>query len=405
MKNPFKKPTKEKERVKLFIYGESGAGKTFTSLSAFPNIALIDLERGAALYHSTFEFDVLNASTIEEIEEAIEFLRTEKHDYKTIVIDPITKLYEILTKKWSDRLFKYNKKSKGFKHEYYAMQPLDYKLLKDEWKDLVSRILSLDMNIVCTARLKSKYSEGEGEFMKKVGETFACEKDTDYEFDIVARLTTRGSNRIMQIEKDRDCRLGENQTIVNPTAELFAAAYPNLNTKSEPRRTKEQLQAIKESLYILNLKNGDLNKLCEENLKFSITGELTQEQAGKVIEMLNKKITTKNQEVIIKTEEVKEEIKEETPETVAVEEEAIKEKVFIPFGPPAGWVGDYSETEKPCPQCQKTLKFYCNAERAISKCSGCGVIFPDRQLIPEGEEKPKKNNNKKIKEEKVLCQN
>lgn len=396
MKNPFKKAEKKDERLKLFIYGDSGAGKTFLSLQ-FPAPAVIDTERGTVPYNSLFDFHVLNSSSIQEVEEAIEFLKTEKHDFRTLIIDPLTCLWESLQAKWSDIFFKHNKKSKGFKSEFYEFQTKDWMLIKEEWKELIRKILSLDLNIVCTARQKDKYSFSGGDFMTKSGETFDAEKNSIYHFDTVIKLQEAGNKRIATIIKDRGARLGFNQTILNPTIELFAAAYPNLNSKSEPRRTREQLQAIKECLSILCLQNGDLGKLCEENLGFFITGELTQDQAGKVIEMLNKKIaarvTIKEMEAI----ETEEDTTSEQPETE--EEPANKEKTY---GPPAGWTGDYSEKEKPCPQCQKPVKFYCSPDREISKCSGCGVIFPDSQLIPKGE-KPIKN--KKNKEEKVLCQN
>ncbi len=303
MKSPFKKAEKKDERLKLFVYGDSGAGKTFLSLQ-FPSPAVIDAERGTVPYNSLFDFHVLNTSTIQEVEEAIEFLKTETHEFKTLIIDPLTCLWESLQSKWSDILFKHNKKSKGFKSEFYEFQTKDWMLIKEEWKELMRKILSLDLNIVCTARQKDKYSFSGNDFMTKSGETFDAEKNSIYHFDTVIKLQQDGDKRIATIVKDRGARLGFNQTILNPTIELFAAAYPNLNAKSEPRRTKEQLQTIKESLQILNLKNGDLNKLCEENLKFSITGELTQEQAGKVIEMLNGLITSREE---VKNKDIKEE--------------------------------------------------------------------------------------------------
>lgn len=274
------------KRLKLFVFGDTGSGKTVLSLSCFPSVFCIDTEKGTEAYEDTFNFHYIRTRDIEKIEKIIDELNTTKHSFQTLVLDSLSMCWDAHITKWQQFFMARKKGKAGHKEDFYEMQISDWSLIKNDWKRIIRKVLDLDMNIVVTARSKEKMDKS----LNVIGETFECEKATVYYFDTVIKLISKNNSRIMQIIKDRGQRLGTSQTIVNPTAELFAAAYPNLGAKSEPRRTREQLQAIKECLQILCLQNGDLGKLCEENLKFSITGELTQEQAGKVIEMLNKKI-------------------------------------------------------------------------------------------------------------------
>ena len=49
VKNPFRKAKKQNRNLKLFIYGDSGTGKTTVALN-FPRPCVIDLEAGTTLY-------------------------------------------------------------------------------------------------------------------------------------------------------------------------------------------------------------------------------------------------------------------------------------------------------------------------------------------------------------------
>ena len=51
----FKKAETQADRLKMYIYGEAGTGKTVTSLQ-FPNPAVIDTEKGTTHYGKFFDF-------------------------------------------------------------------------------------------------------------------------------------------------------------------------------------------------------------------------------------------------------------------------------------------------------------------------------------------------------------
>lgn len=213
--SPFQKAQAPDRRLKLFLWGDSGAGKTTLALQ-FPKPVVIDLEGGADLYGGTFKFDVLRASTADEVMDAVQWLLTHRHPYQTLVIDPFTVYWDALQRKWSDIFLRRNKGSKGYKFEFYDLQPRDWMTIKSELKELVRRLVALDMTVIVTARQKIQYADGA--FMKAIGETFDGEKSLPYLFDTIVRLYRDDKGRFLgECLKDRSNRL--------PRGE-FEASYP-----------------------------------------------------------------------------------------------------------------------------------------------------------------------------------
>jgi len=243
-KSPFQKATMLSKRLKLFLWGDSGVGKTTLALQ-FPKPVVIDMEGGADLYGDAFEFEVLRATTADEVMEAVDWLLQHRHEHRTLVIDPITIYWDALQKKWSDIFLKRNKGSKGYRYEFYDLQPRDWMTIKAEFKELIRKLIALDMNVIVTAREKTRYKEGS--FMVAVGETFDGEKSLPYLFDTIVRLWKDPQGRFMgTCLKDRSNHL--------PT-EDFAASYAvfegvfgkeALARKAKPitLSTEEQKQAI-----------------------------------------------------------------------------------------------------------------------------------------------------------------
>jgi AAA domain len=203
--SPFQKAASTNKRVKLLLWGDSGAGKTTLALQ-FPATVVIDMEGGTALYSDDFSFDVLQATSADAVMSSVDWLLANPHEYRTLVIDPVTIYWEALQKKWSDIFLKRNKGSKGFKHEFYDLQPKDWMTLKGEFKELVRKLLRLDMNVIVTARQKTLYADSG--FMRKVGETFDGEKSLPYLFDTIVRLRRDEKGRFLgECLKDRSNRL------------------------------------------------------------------------------------------------------------------------------------------------------------------------------------------------------
>src|SRR3954464_517167 len=96
-----KKPEAVEKRLKLFMFGPAGVGKT-TAAIQFPNSYIIDCEKGAENYDKLIGASnsvVFQTTDIHEVIQEVKSLLTEKHDYRTLVIDPITTIYNDLLEK------------------------------------------------------------------------------------------------------------------------------------------------------------------------------------------------------------------------------------------------------------------------------------------------------------------
>ena len=98
--------------LKGVLFGKPGAGKTWTALG-FPGVFLIDTENGARLAHYTEKLVASGGVYLGPSEGSQDFetvinqiiaLSTEKHPYKTLVIDSITKLFELEIAREAERL-------------------------------------------------------------------------------------------------------------------------------------------------------------------------------------------------------------------------------------------------------------------------------------------------------------
>lgn len=246
--SPFQRAASRDRRLKLFLWGDVGVGKTTLALH-FPKPVVIDLEGGTDLYGDSFHFDVLRASTADEVMNAAQWLLTQPHEYRTLVVDPITVYWDALQKKWSDIFLRRNKGSKGYKFEFYDLQPRDWLTIKSEFKDFVRTLISLDMNVIVTARQKIQYADGA--LMRAIGETFDGEKSLPYLFDTIVRLYRDEKGRFMgEVIKDRSNKLptGQFECSFAVFEQLFGKS---LTRKAQPLSLATDAQKQQISNYIL----------------------------------------------------------------------------------------------------------------------------------------------------------
>jgi hypothetical protein len=195
------------------MWGGNGTGKTTLAIR-FPNVVIIDLEDGTAHYGGVFDFDVRKVTTADETMQLVDWLLTHPHQYRTLVIDPITLYWEALVSKHNRILMQRNKGGKGHHGEYYEMQARDWVIPKAEFKDFLRKLIALDMNVIVTAREKTQYADAG--FMRVSGETFDCEKSLPYIFDTILRLYRDENGRFMAENiKDRTNKLPRSHFPVN----------------------------------------------------------------------------------------------------------------------------------------------------------------------------------------------
>jgi hypothetical protein len=169
----FKKPTKEDRRLKMLVFGESGTGKTVTSLY-FPSPAIVDIDGGTDFYIDKFEMTRLKTTDIDDINKAVDELIVDPSGVKTFVLDGISNYWDLLQDKHLKRL----RVKKG--KPDYIFQPLDYKLLNSDIKAFINKLLALDLNIIVTAKTKNEYAADTSEFMKIIGKKPDGPKEAPY---------------------------------------------------------------------------------------------------------------------------------------------------------------------------------------------------------------------------------
>ena len=183
------KPVVKNNRLKLFMYGNAKVGKTTLGIQ-FPKPYIIDTEgttdkqkyvdlivKGEGVVLVTQDFD--------ELVEQVKDLLTITHDYKTLVIDSLTILYNDLLDKSALKVGTefgrhYGEANKKVKH-------------------LINLLLRLDMNVIITSHAKNEY----GSKLEVLGSTFDCYKKLDYIFDLILEIQKRGKDRVAIVKGTR----------------------------------------------------------------------------------------------------------------------------------------------------------------------------------------------------------
>ena len=217
--NPFRAAEAVAPRVKCLIYGPSGVGKTYLSLTAPGKVAVIDTEGGTAFYANRAglsAFDVLPTKTFNDVTRAVAYLRDHPGEYETLVIDPVTVLYETL-----QDAAQFKRASKRNDPDA-DLEMLDWQRIKRAYKTLMTDLVNLPMHVIVTARERDETEQRGREFVK-IGVRPDAEKGTAYYFDVIVRLTAKDGKRAAVIEKDRTGLLPAG--VAGPTfAKLFSAA-------------------------------------------------------------------------------------------------------------------------------------------------------------------------------------
>ena len=198
--SPFAPARRAEKKYKIFVWGPSGSGKTTLGLS-FPSPALIDLEGGADLYGNRAAFSVVKTTDLRTIANAVRWLGSGEHTHETLVVDPISVYWEETQRYWQTVFLAAYKGTKADKKEFFELGPKEWAKIKDSYKLFLSRLMALNMNVVVTARAKTKYREGA--YMIADGECPDAERNTEYAFDLVLRMTEKNGEYITEVTKDR----------------------------------------------------------------------------------------------------------------------------------------------------------------------------------------------------------
>lgn len=276
-----KKPETIQKRLKALFYGTAGVGKTTCAIQ-FPRPYLIDTEKGAEneQYVRILEKSggaIFQTTDFNELVNEVTNLLTEKHEYRTLIIDPLTTLYNDLldsaAKKVGTEFGRhYGEANKAMKH-------------------LLNLLLRLDMNVIITSHAKNEYGEG----LVVLGSTFDCYKKLDYLFDLVFEIQKRAKNRVGIVKKTR--------IEAFPDGEQFPFSYDEIAAKygreilerdavAEKLAIPEQIKSVKELIELLKVPEETWQKWLDKS-KSQTWEEMPFDAIQKCIDYLTAKLPNK----------------------------------------------------------------------------------------------------------------
>jgi hypothetical protein len=275
-------------RPQILLYGSPGVGKTYFA-TAFPHPYYIDTEGGATRKQyvdrlknaggAYFGIDE-GATSFEAVLDQVKALATEEHDFQTLVIDSVTKIFNGEIANEAERL--------GEKDAFGASK----KPATSFMRRLVNWIVRLDMNVVLIAHEKANWiSDGKGG--RTEGPPIAdVWGPLSHELDLVMNTMRRGPGRVARITKTRIDEFPDQETIPLDFEE-FVTRYGRdaiyRQTQALALATPEQVAEIERLLGIVKLPEGTADKWLA-SAKAAEWNEVDADKADKVIAALRAKI-------------------------------------------------------------------------------------------------------------------
>jgi DNA polymerase III delta prime subunit len=209
----------EPKKPKILIYGPPGVGKTWTALD-FPNVYYFDTEGGADLSHYREKLKAAGGMYFGPEQGSLDFdavigqveaLATEDHQYKTMVFDSITKLFNAAITDEQIRM-----ENAGKKDEFGASKKGPVR----QMARLIRWINRADMNAVVIAHQKPLWGMNNGQ-REEIGQTFDAWEKLEYELHLVLRIAKLGNGEAAK----RFANIGKSRLVGFPEGTKFDWSY------------------------------------------------------------------------------------------------------------------------------------------------------------------------------------
>jgi hypothetical protein len=278
----------EPSKPKILLFGKPGVGKTWWAID-FPSVYYIDTEGGADLSHYTDKLKKSGGAYMGPEDGSLDFavvieqfqaLATEKHDFRTVVVDSISKLFNTAVSQEAERL--------GDKNAFGA----DKKPAIASMRRLINWTGKLDMNVIFIAHEKAEWGTDKNGDRSQIGVTFDAWDKLEYELHLALHAQKRGPARTANVRKSR--------LLGFPDADSFALDYQEFATRygkdiieSKAKviilATPEQVTEVKALLENVRISEDEIQKW------FTKAGveswqEMTSEQITKCIGFLKGKV-------------------------------------------------------------------------------------------------------------------
>lgn len=278
----------EPSKPKILIFGKAGVGKTWTSLD-FPRCYYIDTEDGANLAHYTDKLQKSGGVYMGQVDGSLDFktvigqvkaLATEDHDYKTLIIDSISKLYNAEIAREAEAL--------GDKNAFGA----DKKPAIAFMRQLVNWLCRLDMNVILIAHEKPLWGIDPKGDRSEIGVTFDCWDKLEYELHLALNIQKRGPERKASVRKSRLLGFQDGSSFTwsyEEFAKLYGKDIIEAKGKTIQLAAPEAVGAVKRLLEIIKVPDDEIEKWFKKAAVTSLD-EMTAEQIAKITDHLKAKL-------------------------------------------------------------------------------------------------------------------
>lgn len=283
--------TTEPSKPKMTIFGPSGAGKTWFAMS-FPSVYYIACEPGNDRAHYMERLKASGGSYLGPEDGALDFaevieqfkaLATEKHNYKTVVVDSITKLFNNAIANEVERMDR-----AGVQNAFGA----DKKPAVQFMRRLIAVTNRLDMNVIFIAHESAEWgTDGKGNRVE-IGRAPDCWNKLIYELDLAFSVQKAGASRYGVVKKSR--------LLGFPEGERFELDFNTFSTRygkdiieksAAPivLASPEQVAEITRLVELLKIDQETIEKWFEKANVESFT-EFAADTAAKTIKSLTAKL-------------------------------------------------------------------------------------------------------------------
>lgn len=279
----------EPKRPKCLIYGPPGVGKTWASTD-FPSVYLIDTEGGADMDHyraklrngggvylgpdqGSLDFDIVIGQ--------MKALAEEEHPYRTVIIDSISKLWNVALTDEQENL--------GDKDAFGAYK----KLPTRKFASLIKWVNRLDLNVIFIAHQKEIWGLNDKKQREVVGYGADAQDKLEYDLHLVLRIAKQGSTRYAYIGKSRLPSFPEGERF-EWSYQNFADRYGHDVIEKEAKplvlATEDQIKELHRLLSIVKMPDDWEGKI------FKAAGvdaweEIDSDKIESVFTMLKKRLT------------------------------------------------------------------------------------------------------------------
>lgn len=281
--------TVKQGKIKAVLYGISGVGKTTLALS-FPTPYYYDVEGGAKgqqyrelLKKSGGAYLGPEDGTLDGnmLIEQMQALATEKHPYKTLIVDSLTKLFQNAIAQEAERL--------GDKDAFGASKKPAIALMRR----IVLWASRLDMNIWFVCHETAEWGMVNGQ-RSEIGRVADIWDKLIYELDLAVQAVKRGPQRLAVVKKSRLTAFPDNDTFPLEYAD-FSARHGKESVEGDVDviilAKPEQVAEVKKLLDLVKVTESEIEKGFAK-AGVSSWEEMTADQITVWLNFLKKKIAS-----------------------------------------------------------------------------------------------------------------